>query len=406
MFRGRSSPYRGVVLQRMRTSLLGRRRQDLADLALAGLIATLAVAETMAGGYEPAQSDTSVILLDLAVTLPLAVRRRHPVATFLAILVAIDLRALALGDIDSAGVFFGLLVGGYSLGAHTQLRWALAGMVAFIPAMMWANWLDVGNPFNDLDFMLTLVGGFWLVGRVVWSRNRLVDRLAEQSEELRRSREAEARARAAEQRARIGRDVHDVVAHSVTLMVVQAEAGEAQLEADHPSVDCFQAIQRVGRSTLVELRGVLGGLGEESVPTLPQGTTGPGLHDAGRLGADLVEAGLDLELRVEPGGDDLTPDLDLAAYRILQEALTNALRHCPGAHVDARVHVTPEEIVIEVTDDGSGPHRTSRPGSGRGLAGMRERAHAHGGDITAGPVGTGFTVRARLPLQGSPESVR
>ena len=160
----------------------------------------------------------------------------------------INLRALLLGDLQGAGVFLGVLVGGYSLGAHAPLRPAVAGMVAFVPAIMCASWLDTGDPFDDLAFIVTLVGGFWVAGRVVWSREQLVQRLAEQSEELRRSRDAEARAQAAEQRARIGRDVHDVVAHSVSLMVVQAEAGEAQLAPDHPSAEsCEPSSGSAGR---------------------------------------------------------------------------------------------------------------------------------------------------------------
>ena len=400
-----ASPYCGTVLKSMRSRLPDRRRQDVADLALAALIAGLAVTETMIwtnGTYPFGRA----LLLDLAVTLPLALRRRHPLATFLVILLVIDLRALVLSDLDGAGVFLGLLIGGYSLGAYAPLRRALTGMAVFVPAMMYASWLDIGDPLDDLDFMVTLVGGFWLAGRIVWSRNRLVDRLAEQSQELRRSREAEAQARAAEQRAHIGRDVHDVVAHSVTLMVVQAEAGEAQLEADHPSADCLRAIQRVGRSTLVELRGVLGTLGDKAATTLPARSPGPALRDAHLLAADLTEAGLDLELRVDPGSEDLPPELNLTAYRILQEALTNALRHSPGAHVDARVEITHSEVVVQVSDHGGRPHGSGDPGSGRGLAGMRERAHTLGGDITAGPIGGGFTVRARLPLQSSPEVVR
>ena len=295
-----ASPYCGTVLKSMRSRLPDRRRQDVADLALAALIAGLAVTETMIwtnGTYPFGRA----LLLDLAVTLPLALRRRHPLATFLVILLVIDLRALVLSDLDGAGVFLGLLIGGYSLGAYAPLRRALTGMAVFVPAMMYASWLDIGDPLDDLDFMVTLVGGFWLAGRIVWSRNRLVDRLAEQSQELRRSREAEAQARAAEQRAHIGRDVHDVVAHSVTLMVVQAEAGEAQLEADHPSADCLRAIQRVGRSTLVELRGVLGALGDKAATTLPVRSPGPALRDAHLLAANLTEAGLDLDAPGRPG---------------------------------------------------------------------------------------------------------
>ena len=120
------------------------------------------------------------------------------------------------------------------------------------------------------------MSGFWIAGRVVWSRNQLVLRLAEQSEDLRRGRAAEARALAAEQRERIARDVHDVVAHSVSLMVVQAEAGEAQLPADAASAECLRAIQRVGRSTLTELRGLLSALGEDTRRHRP----GPARSDA------------------------------------------------------------------------------------------------------------------------------
>ena len=133
---------------------------------------------------------------------------------------------------------------------------------------------------------------------------------------------------------------------------------------------------------------------------------GPGLRDAHLLGANLTEAGLDLVLQVDPGSEDLPPELNLTAYRILQEALTNALRHSPGAHVDARVRITPAEVLVQVTDNGDGVHLDGGPGSGRGLAGMRERASTHGGNVTAGPIDGGFTVRARLPLQASPEVVR
>src|SRR4029079_11626188 len=174
-----------------------------------------------------------------------------------------NLRALLLGDLQGAGVFLAVLVGGDSLGAHAPIRGAAAGMVAFVPAIMCASWLDMGDPLDDLAFIVTLVGGFWVAGRVVWSRDQLVQRLAQQFGELRHSREEKARARAAEQRARIGRDVHDVVAHSVSLMVVQAEAGEAQLGHDHPSAECLRAIQRVGRSTLSDLRTVLGTIAED-----------------------------------------------------------------------------------------------------------------------------------------------
>ena len=142
-----ASPYRGTVLESMWTRLPDRRRQDLADLALAGLVAALAVTETMTGSYGTPEFGRA-LLVDLAVTLPLALRRRHPLATFLVILLVIDLRALLLGDLDGAGVFLGLLIGGYSLGAYAPLRRALIGMAAFVPAMMYASWLNIGDPLR------------------------------------------------------------------------------------------------------------------------------------------------------------------------------------------------------------------------------------------------------------------
>ena len=391
------------------------RRQDLADLALALLIAALAMIETALGAYGTDRIGF-VLLFDVAVTLPLALRRRHPLLTFVLILAVINLQALVFGDLQGSGFFLGLLVGGYSLGAHAPIRPAVVGMVAFVPAIMCASWLDVGNPFDDLEFIVTLVGGFWVAGRVVWSRSRLAQRLADQTEELRRSRDAEARAQAAEQRARIGRDVHDVVAHSVSLMVVQAEAGEAQLPPDHPSAESLRAIQRVGRSTLTELRGVLGALAEDRVPGTPEGperSPNPGLRDAHRLAADLAEAGLELDLRVEGDLTELPEGVDLAAYRILQEALTNALRHSPGARVEGRVQVRHEEVVLDVVDTGGPPtagddrvRRSQANGSGRGLVGMHERARLYGGHVEAGPTEDGFEVHARIPLSRGLEPAR
>jgi hypothetical protein len=176
--RPRHSPYRDTVLDGARATFSRLRRQDLVDLALAVLIAALSMAETSTGTY--GHDNTGLVLLfDAAVTLPLALRRRCPLLTFVTVVAAIVLQALLLGDLDGAGVFLGLLVGGYSLGAHAPVQRALPGIVLFVPAIMTASWLNDGDPFEDLVFIVTLVGGFWVAGRVVWSRNRLVERLAE-----------------------------------------------------------------------------------------------------------------------------------------------------------------------------------------------------------------------------------
>ena len=263
---------------------------------------------------------------------PLAVRRRFPLVVWLTILSLVAAQAAVTGTNEGFGVFFALLVGVYTVGGHTPRRTAVASLLLLVPVVAYTNWRSTGNVFDDTAFIVTLLSGFWAAGRVVWSRNQLVLRLAEQSEELRRGRAAEARALAAEQRERIARDVHDVVAHSVSLMVVQAEAGEAQLPAGAPSAECLRAIQRVGRSTLTELRGLLSALGEDSGPTSPDQTDptrapSPRLRDADLLVGELAAAGLAVDLSVEGDAVKLPAGVDLAAYRILQEALTNALRH-------------------------------------------------------------------------------
>lgn len=381
------------------------RREDLADLAFALAVAAVSMVGTLTGTYGDRYG--VVLLLDLAVTLPLALRRRAPLLTFLTVLAMIVARALLLGDLEGGGVFFSLIVGAYSLGAHAPLRRALVGISAFVPAMMCAAWLTTGDALDDLVFLVTLIGGFWLAGRVVWSRNRLLERLVEQSEELRLSREAEERARAAEHRARIGRDVHDVVAHSVSLMVVQAEAGEAQLAHDHPSAECLRAIQRVGRSTLGELRTVLGTIAEDREAGAPESTScspGPRLRDMHALAANLAEAGLHVDLQIDAAAVEMSEGLELAAYRILQEALTNALRHAPDATVTAWVRVAEGELLLDVVSSGGRavPTRTAN-GVGRGITGMQERAARQGGEVLAGPTEDGFRVHARIPLRHTAE---
>jgi signal transduction histidine kinase len=386
------------------------RRDDLADLALVVLLAAVATVETLGGHYGDLTGATLVV--DVVVVLPLLVRRRYPLGCFLLVQLVIALTATFATSIDGNGFFLALLVGGYSLGAHAPLRRAVAGMLVFVLVMAYAAWRSTGNPLDDLDFIVMLVGALWIAGRVAWSRQQLVRRLADQSAELREARDAQARALVAEQRARIARDVHDVVAHSVSIMVVQAEAGEAQLPADARSAECLRAIQRVGRATLTELRGVLGAWGDE--PSEPAGaaarTPSPRLRDAERLVVELGGVGLDVDLRVEGDVSDLPSGVDLAAYRVLQEALTNALRHSGDSHVRATVRATGDEVVVDVLDagpsgSGSAAGAKPSPGAGRGLVGMRERVRVHGGDVQAGPCGAGFRVHARIPVPVRPEAV-
>ena len=396
-------PYRGEMLDRVRAAAGRLRREDWVDLGLAALMAAVVVVDGFSHTLGTAGQGATTVW-GLAEIAPLAVRRRFPLAVWLTILALVAAQAAVTGTNEGFGVFFALLVGCYTVAAHTPRRTAVTCLLLLVPVVAYTNWRSTGHLLDDTAFIVTLVSGFWIAGRVVWSRNQLVLRLAEQSEDLRRGRAAEARALAAEQRERIARDVHDVVAHSVSLMVVQAEAGEAQLPADAASAECLRAIQRVGRSTLTELRGLLSALGEEPGATAadrpdPTRVPSPRLRDADLLVSELAAAGLAVDLTLEGEADQLPAGVDLAAYRILQEALTNALRHAGAATVRARVVAGPGEVVVEVVDVGGGQRANGHTaGGGRGLVGMQERARLYGGEVSAGPTDDGFQVHARIPV--------
>jgi signal transduction histidine kinase len=237
---------------------------------------------------------------------------------------------------------------------------------------------------------------FWTVGRVVWSRRLYVNRLEAQTEELRQARDAAAGAAIAEERARIARDMHDVVAHGVSVMVGHAEAAEALLDRPDRAAESLRAIQRSGRAALADLRRIVGVLraDKDSAELLPA----PGLKDADELVARMTDAGLNiaLEIRGEPG--PLPDGVELAAYRVLQEALTNTLRHAGPTRATAIVTYGGADLTVDVCDEGParGHIRSSTTG-GHGLAGARERLTLYGGELIAGPSGAGFRVHARIP---------
>jgi signal transduction histidine kinase len=391
-------------LRRRWSRIAGRlTREDRVDAALAVVMALVATVETLAGNYDGGPM-WLVIVTGLLITLPLAVRRRFPVGVYCFVLLMIVVESALGGSTEGVGVFFGLLVSTYTLAAHRPLRPALAGLLLFVPVMAFANWRTTGHPFEDLAFIVALVGGFWVAGRVVWSRQQLVEQLSAQATELERGRAAEARAVVAEERARIARDLHDVVAHSVSVMVVQAEAGEALLPDAERSGQALRAIQDTGRVTLAELRHLLGALdSDEAADALerPSLQPSPRLRDADRLVQRMRTAGLDVQLHIEGRLADIPPGVDLAAYRVLQEALTNALRHAGRTTVRATVRVKPDDVLVEVVDHGpndASSRQSQTAGAGRGLIGVRQRVTMYGGDVESGSTGSGFRVRARIPV--------
>jgi signal transduction histidine kinase len=255
----------------------------------------------------------------------------------------------------------------------------------------------------DAAFVSFSLAGAWLLGDRARVQRALAAELAERAVRLERERAGEAQRAVASERARIARELHDVVAHHVSMMVVQAEAGPVAVEGDPGrAAGAFEAIAATGRQALVEMRrllGVLRGDGDQAPSLAPQ----PGLADVGSLVEQVGRAGLRVELVVEGTEAPLPAGVDLSAYRIVQEALTNAVKHAGPGRARVLVRYGEHDLEVQVRDEGGNGPALARPAGGRpgqGLVGMRERVNLFGGELRAGPgPGGGFTVDARLPLR-------
>jgi len=247
-----------------------------------------------------------------------------------------------------------------------------------------------------------IIGAAWLLGHFVGVRRRYITRLEERTAELEWARAELARRAVAEERLRLARELHDVVAHCISMIAVQSGVG-AHVADTQPeeAAKALAAIEATSRAALTELRRLLGVLRQGSEP---QGDLAPvpGLADLDGLLAEVAKAGLAVKLRVNGTRPPLPAGVDLSAYRIVQEALTNVVKHAGPARAQVVVGYRDQDVTVEVTDDGRGVVTSvsdGRAGTGHGLIGMRERVQAFGGDFQAGPCpGGGFRVAARLPL--------
>ncbi|HEY3765411.1 MAG TPA: histidine kinase [Gaiellales bacterium] len=342
----------------------------------------------------------ALALVAVGVTLPLGWRRRAPLAVLIAALVAFA-AALALitharGTPLSALIAFGVAF--YSVGAHAESRRAIAGGSLGLAAVAAIDYLG-GGVFQSVGGVRP---GTWLILALCWQAGREVRRkrlelsgLRAHAAALEQDREEKARLAAAQERARIARELHDVVAHSVSVMVVQAQAADRVLEGEEPAArELLGSIETTGRQALSELRRLLGLLRRfEGADLAPQ----PSLRHIEGLVAQMRDAGLPVDLVVQGEELRLSPGLDLSAYRIVQEGLTNALKHAGRARARVVVRYAPGEIQLEVADDGRGDGDGG--GAGQGLVGMRERVAMYGGELESGPAdGGGYVLRARLPV--------
>ena len=339
-------------------------------------------------------------IVALILSASLVWRVRFPTAVLALAAGGVVLSALVPGSLDEATAFgVYLVVVLYSVGAHTEGARAVLGGVAVLALVPIAFVVDPDDrvTLGDVMYMLTLFGGPWLAGRAIGLRRIRERRLTEHALTLDRERERGSRAAVAEERARIARELHDVVAHAISVIVVQARGGRRSLRTDPDEADeAFEAIETTGRDALGEMRRLLGMLREadEELALLPQ----PSLRNLDVLVRQVNDAGLSVEVSVEGESAELPTGVDLAAYRIVQGALTNTLKHAGPA--TARVVVTyhPNLLELEIADTGAGA--AGEDNGGQGLIGMRERASLYGGAIEAGnETGGGFAVRASLPLE-------
>jgi signal transduction histidine kinase len=255
---------------------------------------------------------------------------------------------------------------------------------------------DATDPLGAMPFLLLLVLLPWVTGMYLRTRRLYVAELRERAARAEAEREQRAREAVADEQRRIARELHDAVAHAMSVMVVQAEAAEEMLTVDPEKARApVQRIQSVGRDGLAEMRRLLAVLRTgESPGKAPQ----PGLAQLDVLADEIRSAGLPVDLTVEGEPRAVPVGVDISAYRIAQEALTNVLRHARATHVDVRLRYG-EALELDVEDDGIGVPAAAN-GGGHGLVGMRERVGLYGGTLEAGPVENGFRVHATLPLKG------
>jgi signal transduction histidine kinase len=379
-------------------ALAQRLRPPALDVLLALALLAVVEAEVVSEHLHPYWASVPTFAVSMGV---LAWRRRLP---FAAILVgfAAGLIAAAAGvsQHNPFSPIFGVFVGLYSLALYASPRRALVGLGYAIGAayaqIAFATHYGESYGGTDFGFIAVLLLAPWLVGKAMRGRVEHIDVLALRAEKAEREREQRAREAAREERARIARELHDVIAHSVSVMVVQAGAAEEVLrQAPKLALEPIRAVQETGRQALAEMARLLGMLrrdGEE-LGLAPQ----PGLDDLETLIEQTRLAGLPVELRVEGVPGPVPVGADLSAYRIVQEALTNARKHAGQAHATVTLRYGAEALELEITDDGTGAGNGD--GGGHGLVGMRERVALFGGELHAGPrLGGGFRVHARLPI--------
>ena len=332
------------------------------------------------------------------VVLPLLARRRFPFGAP----AALWLLAAAFSFVDGRLVVFalgtyaaGLFAAGL-LGILRDERQARLGLALVIGATVIIVYNDPKHAAGEYIFIPAVFALGWLAGFALHERSEQAEAAELRATQAERERDAASRIAVAEERARIARELHDIVAHSVSVMVLQVGAVRHQLpEADAPQRDALSGVEETGRTALAEMRHLLGAMrrDDDDLELAPQ----PGLDNVDSLLDEVRRAGLPVALHVEGEPFALPRAIDLSAYRIVQEGLTNALKHARASQADVTVRYGAAEVQIDVRDDGRGTSKSD--GLGHGLVGVRERVKIYGGEMSASSADEGgFLLSTRLPL--------
>jgi len=368
------------------------------DLVLAAAVTAGAVVEVLlaAGIGEPRWPS---VVIAIALGSLLLVRRRHPVLVTVPVMLLTVPESLFFADTSELiASFLPLLVLAYGGGAYVESRGAYAALALLLASIVPLGAIDGELPGSIL-FPAVITVLCWLIGRNVRTRTRLAAELHEGAARLAEQREAEARDAVAQERRRIAREMHDVVAHSISIMVVQA-AGARQILARDPgrAEEAARRIGHAGRDALGEMHLLVGAL-----ERMPSAAPAPSADALATLVERARDAGQAVTLRVQGTPRALPHGAELAAYRVVQEGLTNAIKHAAGAATEVDVTWARDALELRVADSGDGGAGHRLQGGGHGLVGMAERVRLHGGELHAGPRGGGgFEVVARIPLGAGP----
>jgi signal transduction histidine kinase len=357
-----------------------------------GLIGLFGPTDPKLGYRDP---NALAVVLALGCSLPFFVRRRAPfgvhmtVVTCLVIISVLDFPANVQSQM--------LLISAYTVGAYCSGVKRTVAVTSIVVGVVIVAAVGIPDA-NSANLALTLAiyMAAYFFGSTIRNRRLYQTQLEARADLLARESEEEAKRAVADERLRIAQDLHDVVAHSMGVIAVQAGVGAHVIDTDPAEAKkSLEAISHTSRSTLAEIRRMLGVLREDEGASY---APAPGLADVERLVREICAAGVDTHVRWEGTRDELPPGVDFTAYRVVQESLTNVLKHAgPEPHVDVTIGYEPQVLRIEVVDDGRGVNGRATD-SGHGLMGMRERVAVYGGKFEAGPArGGGFRVAVRLP---------